>query len=167
MSNVQTYDVALGNKRDTVYFTNELDTTNHITYKTDESAKLISVEVDTLNNLLKETFPTLIKIDVEGYEVAVLEGATEILHKDSLKALIIEFSGDSNRYGFSDLSIIKILKEYGFHPFKYDPLTRCLTQIDVRADNSSNTLFIRKDAEYFVRQRINEAPFVTCNSVKF
>jgi hypothetical protein len=45
--------------------------------------------------MFRDECPVLMKLDVEGYEPAVLAGAAA-----TLKALIIELNGSGHRYGF-------------------------------------------------------------------
>ena len=55
----------------------------------------------------------LIKIDVEGYEMKVLEGAEETLTNTNL--LMIELNNNTKKYGSSNQQIEGYLKELGFH----------------------------------------------------
>ena len=57
-------------KKGEINFTFNLDTVNHVA--TDMDKHLIKVKVDTLDDILTEDKkPTLIKIDVEGFETEV------------------------------------------------------------------------------------------------
>ena len=55
----------------------------------------------------------LIKIDVEGYEMKVLEGAEETLTNTNL--LMIELNNNTKKYGSSNQQVEGYLKELGFH----------------------------------------------------
>ena len=46
---------------------------------------------------MNEQCPSLIKIDVEGYENEVINGAEKTLENQSLKAIIIELNGSGSR----------------------------------------------------------------------
>ena len=70
-------------------FTNSLDKEFLISFESNPIQKNISsqvkdikVEVDTLDNICKEQdfYPTFLKIDVEGAELEVFQGATNILN---------------------------------------------------------------------------------------
>ena len=54
----------------------------------------------------------MIKIDVEGYEMEVLKGATKTL--ETVKYLMIELNNNTKKYGSSNIEIEKYLKSLGF-----------------------------------------------------
>ena len=54
----------------------------------------------------------VIKIDVEGYEMEVLKGATKTL--ENVRYLMIELNNNSKKYGSSNLEIEKFLSSIGF-----------------------------------------------------
>jgi len=53
-----------------------------------------------------------LKIDVEGYEMEVLKGATKTL--ETVKYLMIELNNNTKKYGSSNIEIEKYLKSLGF-----------------------------------------------------
>jgi len=69
----------------------------------------INVDVDTLDNICKEHdfYPTFLKIDVEGAELNVLKGASNILN--SVNSLMIEITFPSDAK-----EIFQILEKNGF-----------------------------------------------------
>ncbi len=151
--------VALGNKEMDLYFSN-LNTSvmNHVISKNDKQinpSRVIQVKQLTLDDLLNIRCPSLIKIDVEGFEFEVLEGASKQLQNSTLKSIIIELNGYGKRYGHSDDLVIRILREAGFSSYWYDPYHRKLKELDSKNDAGFNTIFIR-DYE-FVAERIASA----------
>lgn len=54
----------------------------------------------------------MIKIDVEGYEMEVLKGATRLL--ESVKFLMIELNNNTKKYGSNNLQVEKFISERGF-----------------------------------------------------
>ena len=54
----------------------------------------------------------LIKIDVEGYEMKVLEGATETLK--TVKFLMVELNSNTQKYGSSNIKVEKHIRSLGF-----------------------------------------------------
>ena len=117
---VTAFNIALGSKKGSVKFTSSLDTMNHVA--TDENTDAIEVPVDTLDDLLLgETVPLIMKIDVEGFETEVINGAFKTLNNVGLKAIIIELNGSGSRYGYNDLEIHNSLLKYGFEPFNMTP----------------------------------------------
>jgi FkbM family methyltransferase len=91
--------------------------TNRISSNTDRNT--VSVPILTGDSLALKlgSFPNLIKIDVEGFEVEVLKGMTEVLHSPSLKAIFIEvhfklLEERGDKFGVQ--TIINILEECQF-----------------------------------------------------
>lgn len=143
------HNIGLGNKKGMLKFSADLDTVNHVLSSSEDG---IDVVVDTLDNVVSKEFePKLIKIDVEGFELPVLQGASNILKNISLKAIIIELNGSCGRYGFDENDIDKILKEHHFLPFEYYPFERKLQKLE-KFKTNNNTLYIR-DLD-FVKNRI-------------
>jgi FkbM family methyltransferase len=61
----------------------------------------------------------ILKIDVEGYEHAVIAGAALTLADDRLVAILIELRGHGARYGFDEDAIHQRLLDAGFQPYSY------------------------------------------------
>lgn len=145
--------VAAGWEKGEVYFTDHLNTMNHVSV----NAKGNLVRSDTLDNILSTLQnPALIKIDVEGYELAVLKGAVRTLGKSELKAIIIEVNNQGRRYNVAKKDVFTMLQEHGFDPFQYDPFKRELTPLTTFAGR--NTIFLR-DVD-LVKERLRTARYV-------
>ena len=122
-NNVFAFNCALGAKEGKLNFTAGMDTMNHIA--TDSDKNLVEVEVNTIDRVLKShKVPSLLKIDVEGFESEVLRGGKISLSKSALKAIIIELNGSGNRYGYDEKNIHHELIELGFKPYHYMPFKR-------------------------------------------
>ena len=52
---------------------------NHVVTTSEESNSTVKCQIDTIDSILGDNVPNLIKIDVEGYEFAVIEGASRTL----------------------------------------------------------------------------------------
>ncbi|MBE7179212.1 MAG: FkbM family methyltransferase [Mucilaginibacter polytrichastri] len=139
---------AVGNKQTSLLLTSDEDATNHVV---DENAseKKTLVDCMPLDEFASQT-PVLMKIDAEGFETEVLNGAENLLAKPDLKAIIIELNGSGGRYNFDEQAIDGKLRSLGFIPHSYNPENRKLTPLKIY--QNFNTIYIR-DPE-FVRERI-------------
>lgn len=115
--------------------------------------------INTIDEVLNGKIPSLIKIDVEGYETLVLKGADKTLLNPTLKAIIIELNGSGGRYGFDEKIIHQNFINLGFKPYSYIPFDRKLVEKSTFGDY--NTIYIR-DLD-FVNQRIFSAEIITIN----
>jgi len=146
-------EVALGRQPGQVAFTKELDTVNHVavaTHGQSQAEATTIVPVDTLDHVLGATPPTLLKLDVEGFEREVLEGGSQTLRSKALLAVIIEINGSGARYGHSDADIDRALTSAGLSPHAYDPLSRTLRPLATHR-TSGNTLYVRSQGEIEAR----------------
>lgn len=156
---VQTLNAAVGERAGTVAFTTDADTMNHVIAGHDEAPHAISVKLLRLDDLLQQQAPLLIKIDVEGFETAVIQGATNTLAHPSLCAIIMEINDEASRYGYDASSLIATMKRCGFSQYTYAPFERELSPLDDRNVPSGNGLFIR-DVD-FVQERLKTAPTIS------
>lgn len=151
VSKVTAYNLAIGSRVGHLNFTENEDTTNRVVTSSD-SCLSIKVEVKTLDDF-SDDIPSLMKIDVEGFETEVLNGATNILSNPKLKAIIIELNGCGYRYGFDENEIHIKLTQLGFKPYTYQPFNRKL--ISLPTFTPFNTIYIRDLP--FVQNRLSEA----------
>ena len=86
-------------------------------------ASTVEVDVLPLDALTADFPPTLLKIDVEGYEHEVIAGAARTLADPGLLAILIELRGHGARYGFDEDTIHQCLLDSGFQPYTYSPLS--------------------------------------------
>lgn len=106
------------------------------------------VPLTTLDASLPGAAPTLIKIDVEGFERQVLAGAPKTLARTA--AVLIEVSKDPD-------AVYAHLTAAGLLPARYDALRRQLEILDApRLSDRGNALFVRDAA--FVSERCRTAP---------
>ncbi len=126
-------------------FTATMDAVNHVADREEKmkEAGLIKVPVKTPDEIFQNNKPVLLKIGVEGFEMAVIKGAKSLLESDNLCAIIIELNGSGMRYGFSDDQIHEELFSFGFSPYQYDPFNRKIKSI-VRPGNL-NTIYLRNE----------------------
>jgi FkbM family methyltransferase len=134
-------NVGAGASASTTSFSADEDTTNHVLSAGESSVNTVEVPVITVDSLLIHNHPTLIKIDVEGYETEVLKGMTNTLNCAALKAIIIELNGSGERYGYEESNIHVLLLTHGFSPYEYDPFKREVKQLQGYGKN--NTIYCR------------------------
>jgi FkbM family methyltransferase len=154
---------AVGDRPGRLPLTVDLDTVNHVvaggageaggTGGADGTS--IEVPIVTLDEALGAREPSLIKIDVEGYETSVIDGAQRTLRSPRLLAVLMELNGSGARYGFDEDALHQRMLRYGFTPTRYDPLTRFLRPAEA-ARVGDNLLYIRDRVALEVR--IREAP---------
>ncbi|MFZ4704090.1 MAG: FkbM family methyltransferase [Candidatus Methylumidiphilus sp.] len=152
---VQALNVGLARQPGVLHFTSRLDTVNHVLSDGETHANSVEVPVRTLDEVVGDTSPALIKMDVEGYETEVLAGAERTLANPALYALILELNGSGHRYGFDENAIRHQLQDLGFIACSYGPFERTLMPRAETAD-SGNTLFVR-NLDY-VKTRLRTAP---------
>ena len=140
---VKLFNIGLSDTIGTLHFINNMNVMNKVSNNVGENTT--EVEVTTLDILLKDQNPTLIKIDVEGFEYFVLKGAKKVLRKPSLKFLMIEFNNSGKSFGISDDEVFKFVLEHGFIPVKYDVENSKLVPISGYNTSKFNTLFVKED----------------------
>ena len=160
---VRTSRLAIGREPGELRFTTTQDTTNHVAHGNDTEALQV-VHVDSLDRQLADEAPTVLKIDVEGWEQEVLNGAGSTLAKASLLAVILELNGSGARYGFDDGQTHQLMLAAGFQPHRYAPFERRLIDLGASHNRSGNTLYLRNIDT--VRQRVEAAPAFTVRHFK-
>ncbi len=144
--------VGVSSSPGTLAFTADLDTVNHVVGPGEDVAA-VKVNVTSLDALLPERDAAVIKIDVEGHELAVLQGAHAVLSSPCLLAVVMETNGSGSRYGIGDEGLFSCMAQHGFDCYQYDPFARELLVSD---GGDGNSIFVR-DIEA-VRERIRSAP---------
>jgi FkbM family methyltransferase len=143
---VVVHRLALGDRTGEVAFTVGLDTVNRVV--TDSRTDVRMVPVARLDDILGDDGPSLIKMDVEGFEEAVIAGAEAVLAAPALHAILIETTTPT---------IEATLLKHGFARCHYDPFARRLGREPTPWDGA-NALFARDPM--FVESRLREADAV-------
>jgi FkbM family methyltransferase len=153
---VTAWNVGVADQAGELAFTSGENATNHVVTANDSPSAAVRVKVLPLDEVLGTDSPSVIKIDVEGFEAPVLSGASRTLANPALHSVIMELNGSGSRYGFKDEQMVRTMAGHGFSTFSYEPFSRQLTSLDGKNSRAGNTLFIRGEAA--IRARLREAP---------
>jgi FkbM family methyltransferase len=163
---VSPLNIGIGDHTGTATFTRNLDTVNHIILMEEpgNADSFIHVPIENLDTILiDKQDPLLLKIDVEGFEQEVINGAKALLGDTALKAIIIELNGSGGRYGYDELKIHEQLLNYGFCSYMYNPFGRALKR--TKSYGHLNTIYLR-DID-FVEERLKTADLIKVFSEKY
>jgi FkbM family methyltransferase len=137
IENIQPYRLALYHSKGLT----QMDLVDHdcmasITHNS-SNKNTISVPTETLNNLIvnKNLHVTLCKLDAEGAELDILQGATHLLEKSNPPVWLLD-------YYTKDVADFMI--SYGFEFYKYDPQTSNLNKIEGNPEQEHASLAISK-----------------------
>lgn len=127
LSNVKLNNLGLSNEKTTlqIHHNSKNEAFNSIA-KGDEffdmSTEIECVQLDDYwKNQMNSSQVDFIKIDVEGWEVFVFEGAREMLSAPNRPAILLEFSqANQTRAGKSCSELYYLLKSYGYEFFELD-----------------------------------------------
>ena len=156
------HNVGLGNRNETLHFTNDKDSMNHVVDKNCKNS--IEVRVKTLDSLITEPI-NFIKLDVEGFEKFVLDGAKETLSNPKLNVIQIELNSFGIQFGIEDDDIHQLLLEYGFKPYKYNPFNREIEELNKYRRDQYNTIYIKNLNEAL--QRVKSAENINIGHFSF
>lgn len=96
LQNVDVRETAVGSQNGTVTIA---DTPNGVLTSDNDAWRLISVPVVRLDDAISLGKPTFLKIDVEGYELDVLNGAQRILANDPKLDIEVHLLGKEDKLG--------------------------------------------------------------------
>lgn len=134
--NIDYHNVGLSNENSELYFSENLDSMNHIlTQQSNDSIKVKVHKLDDYTEAYK--IIDLIKIDIEGYELFCLKGALSTLKKT--RKVIFESNNSFTRYfGYSTFDIIRFLNELDFEVYKMS---------DIKFENKLNDTYLSTNHE--------------------
>lgn len=152
---VQTRQQGVSDATGELRFTANFDSMNRVA---GDGEGGVSVPVVRLDDV---TYPQLagkivLKIDVEGFEMAVLGGAQAMLQSGDVLCAIIETNGSVEHYGGTETALFERMAEFGFMPWNYSAQDRKLRPGTAGDPSQINTIFIRDVAE--VERRVAMAP---------
>lgn len=152
MGAAEPVNAALGAEEGTLAFTSGLGTENHICLEA-TSEPTVKVRVTTLDAMLQGKSPVLLKVDVEGYETQLFAGAWQALANPSLQAIIVERTGNAQRYGTSEDELHAKIRKLGFEPCAYFPEGRKVARL--APEDVGNIIYVRDFS--LAEQRTREA----------
>lgn len=138
---VRAQNRGISNGVGTLKFTSLLDTMNHVLTENEEAAGIhpLQIPADSLDNICAGQNPSLLKIDVEGYESHVIRGAAKLLTR--LEALIVELNENEKNYGQEIKQTHEKVMDLGFKAYRYAPFERRLRPQDQLV--GGNKIYIR------------------------
>lgn len=116
-----------------------------------------AVQTKTLDDYIKEnklSSISLIKVDVEGWEIPVIKGMKNLLKEKNAPVLLIEFTEDNARLsGFTCQELFYLIESFGYELFLYNWVKNELVKQKNRDYFSYTNLVCIKDKN-FVKKRL-------------
>jgi len=158
---VQAINAGLGDKIGRLHFTSDRDSINHVATELDATRQPVEVNVTTLDHVTQNQLPEMIKIDVEGFESAVISGGRQLLRgEQGPNVILMELRGHGSRYGFDEETVHKDMLGYAYRPYVYDFHRRELHPWQRKTENTLGDMLYIRDVEK-AQYRIDEAPTFT------
>jgi len=145
---IEVMNIGLGSKEENLKFSTEQGTTNHVLNKKENTKQSVKILVRSLDDVLDGRIPKIIKIDVEGFETKVIEGARKTLANPNLLAVIMELNGSGAYYGFDEDILHKKMLSLNFNSYIYEPKKQKLISLKNKKNQKNNTLYIRRNYEF-------------------
>ena len=161
--NITAINMGVSNNKGNLFFSTDKGTMDRIV--TEKYPNSVKVNVDTIDSFIGDTMPIAAKIDVEGYEKFVLEGASTFFKKEEVKVLILELNNSGKAFGISDIDIYNLVLSFGYKPYKYDPKKRMIYELKAYNKHKFNTLFI-KDYDFIIK-RVKESRKIKIKGIEF
>ena len=90
---IEPLNIGVSNKKEFLNFSNDKDAMNHVVLEDKKEDNKTNVKSYSLDEILGGRIPQFIKIDVEGFENNIIEGAKHTLSNQNLFGIIIELIG--------------------------------------------------------------------------
>jgi FkbM family methyltransferase len=144
-----------------LHFTTHQDTVNKVSLDKNISNSIL-VDVVTLDTQINTNKCIMLKIDIEGFEYAALQGASNLLKNPALEVIIIEMNNSGVNFGHTNNDIHNLISEFGFFPYEYNPWDRSLKELPRFSDIKNNAIYI-KDVNK-IKNRLTLSPLHTIHT---
>lgn len=152
VNNAEVYNCAASNREGLAPFnlTEASDSAGFYKHTLAKTKRKITVNTVRLDSILKGKRVDFIKIDVEGHEIAVLEGLKNTLNKNNDIKLLVEFNPSlQESAGFKTDKLITVLEDLGFEVFLVDEINKQYYRLtdnryhwtEITQTNSSNKTY--------------------------
>jgi FkbM family methyltransferase len=128
---VKTSQIAVSEVNGQLSFTIGLDGENHIV--TDNKAQVVQIKSVTLDTYAKNNQITMfsyVKLDVEGFEKNVLQGASELLSLRRIDIIQLEINKSLYNSGTTINELLVELKKYNYQLCSYEIVSNSVTPIN-------------------------------------
>lgn len=158
-ASVECANIGIGSAAGTLRFSSDMDVGNRALAEGEQRAGGIEVPATTLDALLAGRSPALIKVDVEGYESAVLAGAANTLRDPALLAVVMEVNGSGDKFGFDEASLFEAMAGHGFRPCAYLPAERRLVPAQPHGKLATDNMIFVRDPDALGARLQGAEPF--------
>ena len=158
---VQGHPVALGEQEAILQFTTDLDTVNHVMADAESRSSSMPVACRRLDDVVDvQQQYAIAKLDVEGFELSVLRGASRLLAHQGVDVLIVEINGALYRYGIQADDLVSYLFHLGYDAALYDATAHRFAWILDPCDAWGNVWFIsqRHRDRVLARLQLSDRP---------
>lgn len=115
LKNVAVYEKGLGNQNDSLYLNFDPKNIGGGTLSSVSHGTAVSAQTVRLDDILTDVKIDVLKMDTEGYESKILEGASSLIRNNPQMIIIMEWSQDFLRAQDSDpRMLLSFLKNHGF-----------------------------------------------------
>lgn len=156
---IKLYDSAVSNSNGYIEFFSGLDEQSSISFATDQNLQSIKVKTVTLDDFCEQNSISEInylKIDVEGAEYLVLEGANAMLSSQSIRIIQLELNDHISNFNIKIEDVVNMMEKKGYKLYrlldKLYPIV--LENYDVLLEESGNNYFFVADMNY-IQNRLN------------
>jgi FkbM family methyltransferase len=146
LKNIKLFNFAAGEKNKTVFFTKSLGPENSIVENSIVDHEMVIQKA--LDDIIDVDI-SFMKIDTEGNELRVLEGAKNILKSESIMVIMCEINEKSKTFGINEKSLIDYLKVFGLEMCVYKNGT-----LVPGYNHQPNKFFVKMEKLEIINQRL-------------